>query len=261
MKFVILYSNKSSKTGKDLLRKFSTVATKAIKKRTNKRFRADLVLRWGSTETFPRLTSRVELNTLEATNNASDKLVMMQKLTAAGISTPDIMFNPNQPIPQGAEGYLSDLNEYRNEEGKFYVRGANQEIRYTDTIRPGDLYVSRPIPNKRREYRVHVFNSQILEIYEKVPREGADSRICKAHNCNFKLRDKNNCRLSAADQQMCIDAVNALGLTFGGVDLGRTKDKESFVLEVNSAPSLNSLNIERYFAKIMEYYEHQLSLL
>lgn len=253
MKFVILYSNKSSKTGKELLRKFASVSRKAVRKRTNKRFRADLVLRWGSTEEFSRLTSRVELNSLEATRNASDKLVMMRKLVEAGISTPDVLFSSEFPLLR--ENLQAELDDYKNEEGKFYVRGANQEVRYTDTLRSGDLYVSRPIPNKRREYRVHVFDGKVVEIYEKVAREGTENvRICKAHNCDFKLRDKENCRLSQADQQMCIDAVNALGLVFAGVDLARDKDQNTFVLEVNSSPALNTLNVERYFERIMEYY-------
>lgn len=246
MKFVILYSNKSSKTGKDLLRKFSTVARKAFRKRTSKRYTADLVLRWGSTEEFPRLTSRVELNTLEATRNASNKKVMMQKLIEAGISTPDIVLDL-QNVEQ------EELNDHKDESGKFYVRGANQEVRYTDTIRSGDLYVSRPVPNKRREYRVHIFNGKILEIYEKVPQEEGVT-IFKAHNCKFERRNPEICRLSQEDQQLCIDAVNALGLTFAGVDVARDKDQNCFVLEVNSSPALNSLNIERYFEKIMEYY-------
>lgn len=251
MKFVILYSNKSSKTGKELLRKFASVSRKAVRKRTNKRFNADLVLRWGSTEEFPRLTSRVELNTLEATRNASDKLVMMRKLVAAGIPTPKIEFDL-------ADYDFDNQEELQNEEGKFYVRGANQQIRYTDTVTHGDLYISRPIPNKRREYRVHVFDGKVVEIYEKVAREGTENvRICKAHNCDFKLRDKENCRLSQADQQMCIDAVNALGLVFGGVDVLRDKDQNCFVSEVNSSPALNTLNVERYFERIMEYYNER----
>ena len=246
MKFVILYSNKSSKTGKDLLRKFSTVARKAFRKRTSKRYTADLVLRWGSTEEFPRLTSRVEINTLQATRNASDKKVMMQKLVEAGISTPDVLFDL-QNVDQ------EELQDYKDESGKFYVRGANQEVRYTDSVRAGDLYVSRPVPNKRREYRVHVFDGKILEIYEKVPQQEGVT-IFKAHNCRFERRNPENCRLSQEDQQMCIDAVNALGLTFGGVDILRDKDQNCFICEVNSSPALNSLNIERYFEKIMEYY-------
>lgn len=257
MKFVILYSNKSSKTGKDLLQKFKTISPRAFRKRTNKKYKADLVLRWGSTEEFPRLTSKVELNSLEATRNASDKLQMMKLLTRNGIKTPDILFNPNRQIPVEAQEYLTSIEDFKNEEGKFYVRGANQEVRYTDTVKVGDLYISKPIENKRREYRVHVFDGKILEIYEKVPQE-ENVRLFKAHNCRFERRNPENCRLSLEDQEMCIRAVNALGLVFGGVDLLRNKDQECFVSEVNSAPALNSLNIERYFVKIMEYYNAKL---
>lgn len=251
MKFVILYSNKSSKTGKELLKRFKSVSPRGFRKRTDKRFNADLVLRWGSTEEFPRLRSRVELNTLEATRNASNKKVMMQKLVEAGISTPDVLFLEDHY----RLGIFTD--QFTNEEGKFYVRGANQEVRYTDSVTRGDLYVSRPIPNKRREYRVHVFDGKVVEIYEKVPQE-ENVTLFKAHNCKFERRNIENCKLNAADQQMCVDAVNALGLTFAGVDMCRDKDQNTFVLEVNSSPALNTLNVERYFDRIMEYYNARL---
>lgn len=246
MKFVILYSNKSSKTGRELLQKFKSVSPRGFRKRTDKRFNADLVLRWGSTEEFPRLRSRVEINTLEATKNASDKLVMMRKLVAAGISTPKIQFDL-------ADYDFDNQEELMDENGKFYVRGVNQTVRYTDTISPSDLYISRPVPNKRREYRVHVFDGKVVEIYEKVPQE-ENVTLFKAHNCKFERRNIENCKLNAADQQMCVDAVNALGLVFAGVDMCRDKDQNTFVLEVNSSPALNTLNIERYFERIMEYY-------
>lgn len=255
MKFVILYSNKSSTTGKLLLRKFATTARKAFRKRTQKRYAADLVLRWGSTEEFPRLSSRVEINSSEATRNASNKLVMMKKLVEAGIRTPEILFKERGIFDSD---FSTLLENYKDDEGKFYVRGANQEIRYTNEIRSSDLYVSKPIFEKRREYRVHVFNGQVLGIYEKVARE-ENVRICKAHNCDFRSVNPENCRVSREDQEICIRAVNALGLTFGGVDLLRSRDQTCYVSEVNSSPALNTPNIDRYFDKIMEFYNNSIS--
>ena len=243
MKFTILYSGKSSKTGRNLLNKFKPLATKAFRKRTDKRLNTDVILRWGSTEVFNRLKTRLELNSLEAVTNTSNKLLMMQNLVDAGISTPKILFNP-------IDNNVTD--EFVDETGHFYVRGQNQEVRYTNELRYGDLYVSKPIENKRREYRVHVFNGEVISIYEKVPNEEG-IKLFKSFNCSFKLRDIENCKLSKADQEMCVKAVNSLGLLFGGVDAIHDKDQNVFVSEVNSAPALNGTNINRYVDKITEY--------
>jgi len=243
MKFTILYSDKSSKTGRDLLNKFKPLSTKALRKRTDKRLKTDVVLRWGSTETFNRLTSRIELNSVQAVTNASNKLTMMRNLVAASIPTPEILFDLTN---------TENLDNYRDEAGGFFVRGSNQEVRYDDTLKRGDLYVSKPLPNKRREYRVHVFNGEVIAIYEKIANE-ENTKLFKSHNCHFELKNKDNCKLSLANQQVCIDAVNSLGLLFGGVDVLRDKDQNIFISEVNSAPGLNGTNIDRYVNKITEY--------
>lgn len=245
MKLAILYSGRSSKTGKELKNKFRESFNKVIKKRTNKKFKADVVLRWGSTEQFPNLESKIELNTLEAVNNASNKLVMMQKLVQANIPTAQVAFD------------LSDtelLDSLRNEEGYFYVRGSNDQVRYDNTVRCGDKYVTKPIVNKRREYRVHVFNGEVIAIYEKIPQD-ENVKLFKSHNCKFSSVDMTRMRLKPQDLQVCIDAVNAMGLLFAGIDLMRDNDQNVFVSEVNSAPALNSVNIERYTNLFMDYIE------
>jgi glutathione synthase/RimK-type ligase-like ATP-grasp enzyme len=243
MKLTILYSNKSSKTGKELKEKFKDYASKVIKKRTNRRLKTDVLLRWGSTEEFSRLTSRIELNTLQAVTNASNKFTMMNKLKRANIQTPEIKFDLEN---------TDNLDDFRDEKGMFYVRGFNQEIRYTNELRYDDLYVSKPILNKRREYRVHVFNGEILAVYEKIPND-ENVMLFKSYNCKFSAVNLSNTRLKDVDLQRSIDAVNALGLLFGGVDLCRCRNGETYVLEVNSSPSLNSININRYIEKITEY--------
>lgn len=245
MKFTILYSGASSKTGKDLLNKFKPLSKKALRKRTDRKLTTDVVLRWGSTEDFSRLRSKIELNSLEAVRNASNKLLMMRNLVDAEISTPKVLFDPSNSTPE-------TLNEYRDENNGFYVRGRNSEVRYTETVDRGDLYVSMPIKNKRREYRAHVFNGEVIAVYEKIPNE-TDIKLFKSYNCHFSLKDMSNCNLTLENQAMCIKAVESLGLLFGGVDIIRDKDKNVFICEVNSAPALNGTNIDRYVSKIIEY--------
>lgn len=250
MKFTILYSDKSSKTGRDLLNKFKPLSSKAFRKRTDKRLKTDVVLRWGSTERFDRLQSRLELNSFEAVRNASNKYIMMSSLVEANIPTPKILLDPfNKP--------QDILDSFKDESGGFYVRGSNMEVRYDDTVKSGDQYVSAPIKNKRREYRVHVFNGEVIAIYEKVPNEEG-IKLFKSFNCSFQLRNPENCKLSKTDQQVCINAVNSLGLLFGGCDVVRDRDQNIFICEVNSAPSLNGVNINRYVEKINGYIEAML---
>lgn len=247
MKLTILYSDRSSKTGKDLLNKFKPTCRKAFRKRTNKRFKADVVLRWGSTESFDRLRSRLELNTLDAVKKASDKLLMMKTLVGANIKTPQILFDP-------LNAETETLDSFRDENGGFFVRDRLDVVRYDDSLKAGDKYVSKPVHEKRREYRVHVFNGEVIAIYEKIPQQD-DVKLFKAHNCHFELKDLTNCRLTLEDQQECIKAVNSLGLLFGGVDLMRNKQQEIFISEVNSAPALNGTNIDRYVDKIKDYIQ------
>lgn len=247
MKFTILYSGRSSKTGRDLLNKFKPVSTKAFRKRTDKRLNTDVVLRWGSTESFNKLRTRLELNSLEAVTNASNKGIMMKKLVEANILTPKVLFTPSTATTE-------QLDEFRDDDGGFYVRGANDEVRYDDTVKAGDKYLSQPVKNKRREYRVHVFNGEVIAIYEKIPNEEG-IKLYKSFNCHFELKTIENCKLNTENQQECIKAVNSLGLLFGGVDVIRDKDQNIFITEVNSAPALNTTNIDRYVTKITEYIQ------
>lgn len=249
MKFTILFSDKSSKTGRDLLNKFKPLSSKALRKRTDRKLNTDVILRWGSTESFSRLRSRLELNSLESVTNTSNKHNMMGILVGANIPTPKILFNPSDATPE-------TLDTFRDDEGFFYVRGSNNEVRYDNVVKYGDAYVSKTVANKRREYRVHVFNGEVIAIYEKIPND-TNTKLFKAHNCHFELKNKDNCKLNLDNQQTCIDAVKSLGLLFGGVDVMRDKDQNIFISEVNSAPALNGTNIDRYVTKIVEYINQQ----
>lgn len=238
MKTFIAYSGKSSVTGKLLKQKLN-----AIKKKTDRRARAKIFLRWGNSEPFNNLRADIELNTLASAINASNKLKMMQCLTAGNI-----------PMPKWTSD-LAQMNELKDESGNYYIRNKAQVVRYSNDFNPlTDLYASQPIPNKRREYRVHVFNGKVLAIYEKIPNEGLENtKLFKSHNCKFSLVGLVGSKCSIEGQQIAIDAVKSLGLLFGGCDLIRTKDKKFVIVEVNSAPSLNSINIDRYVTAIKEY--------
>jgi hypothetical protein len=255
MKTMIAYSNRSCVTGKELRQALS-----AIRKRTNKRAKCDLFIRWGSTEQFDSVRYKKELNSLSAVLRTANKLVMLQTLSESNVPTLDFSND------------VTLIDDFKDSEGNVYIRNRSGVVRYgNDFSTNSDLYFSRAVPNKRREYRVHVFNGKILGAYEKVPLVPADSEnsnpyakvnrpklyksdTCKFVRCNLDLE---GARVNAAAQQICIDSVNSLGLLFGGVDLIRDKDGNFTICEVNSAPGLNGLNVDRWVEAIREYYEQE----
>jgi len=247
MKTMIAYHSKSCVTGK-LLRSILHCS----RKRTQKRVKLDVLLRWGSSEVFNAATTKLELNTATAVANASNKLRMFGLLAADGTI----------PLPQMA-GRNIPLDDIKDATGNYYIRSNANVIRYGNDFNPAtDAYATQPIPNKRREYRVHVFNSKIVAIYEKIPHslavDGTRPALFKSFNCHFSLCDVNTSRCDSVGQGIAIRAVNALGLLFGGCDIVRDKDGNFFLLEVNSAPGLNPSNAERWITVIKDYINEKL---
>lgn len=242
MKTLICYSDKSSVTGKAIREKFN-----ALRKRTDKKSKCDLFIRWGSTEVFTNTKFKLELNTLEAVNRTINKHEMLKALSAAGVPTPT--FNST----------VEDAAKYMDAAGMQYIRNNWGVVRYSNDFNPQrDAYYTKPVQFKRREYRVHVFNGKVLGIYEKVPFEQDQTKrpkLFKSDTCNFVRCDMEVCRLTKDNQQTCIDSVTSLGLLFGGVDVIRDRTGNIFICEVNSAPGLNNLNIDRWVEEINKYVD------
>jgi len=255
MRIGIAYSKRSCKTGRrlfDRLRqdeRFNNV----VRIRNDNVIPSDLdvVVRWGnSTASISnQLDDMLIINTAEAVRNASNKLNMMRILRdTEGV-------NVSECILKGDDYSDEDVDNLRDDRGNLFIRGANMSVRYDEDFNSTDCYCAKPI-NKDKEYRVHVFNGKIIALYEKIPNEGEEAIIRKDANCKFSLRDHtlSNATCHSEAQAMCIKAVKALGLVFGGVDLIRDKETKTFyIAEINSSPALNTPNIERYLEAFVDY--------
>lgn len=255
---VIAYGNRSCVTGKALFEymKEAEVFNRLSRVRKNKLVpNVDVLIRWGNSQSqAARNIPAIEINKASAIKNASNKLQMMTILAnTEGVITPPVLLTKSLD----SSTIMDLLPALSNDEGLFFARsGTTKEVRLTDMYNTSDQYITKPI-NKDHEYRVHVFGDEVLGIYEKVPNEGeiSESSIMKDHNskfvrCNMDMR----LRCNEEAQAMCIKAVAALGLDFGGVDIIREKDTNNFyIVEVNSSPSLNNLNLNRYVDKFVEF--------
>lgn len=257
---ILCYSNKSSTTGKLLYERMKQMdffgrVHKVIK---NKLIRnSDILIRWGNSTSDAYIGGEiVELNKREAVQNTSNKLLMMKKLIECRISTPQLFFT------KGINNNIINemFNLFKDENGMCFIRNNSNIVRYDNNPTNLDLYISKPISNKTNEYRVHVVDDKVLGIYEKIP-ENDEVKIFKDHNCKFSRcnMELDNIRCNSSAQQLCIDAVKTLGLDFGGVDLMRDSDSNFYISEVNSSPSLNSINIDRYIEQFKILIERRLN--
>jgi glutathione synthase/RimK-type ligase-like ATP-grasp enzyme len=115
-----------------------------------------------------------------------------------------------------------------------------------DGLVQAPLYVEY-VP-KQDEYRIHVFNNEVIATQRKARRHDVE-------NPNWKIRNHANGFVFARDGvvapplvlEQSIMAVAALGLDFGGVDVVFNRNRNmAYVLEVNSACGLEGQTVNDY---------------
>jgi glutathione synthase/RimK-type ligase-like ATP-grasp enzyme len=110
------------------------------------------------------------------------------------------------------------------------------------------------------EYRIHVFNGEVLDVQQKKRRlEGNTPN-------NYYIRNAGTGWVYARDGVVCpdlvinaaIDALDILGLDFGAIDIAYNQHQDkAYLYEVNTAPGLEGTTLEKYtqaFKNFMENY-------
>ena len=107
---------------------------------------------------------------------------------------------------------------------------------------------------KKKEFRVHVWNGEVIDVTEKRKRTGYTQER------NTQIRNTANgyvfCRSDVVEpdglRALALRAVASLGRSYGAVDcIYNAKRNECFVLEVNSKPGMEGLTVERYANAIL----------
>src|SRR5690606_8581976 len=196
-------------------------------------FTNKIIIRWGNRIEIDT-TNSIVYNTASAIAKATDKKESRRILAEDNISVPRAVTpqcnNINYPViarPRiHAKGrnfiVLRDVNQFYN----HWI--VNQE----------DWYYSEFV-DKVAEYRVHVGSGRVLNMLEK-PNPG-NGQI--AWNRAVNGEAFNNIRWNDYDGPVAYEAVravNALKLTFAGVDVIVDREGKPYVLELNASPTLNS---------------------
>jgi hypothetical protein len=121
-----------------------------------------------------------------------------------------------------------------------------------ETPPPAPLYVGYIV--KKKEFRVHVFNNEVIDVAEKRKRRGyeqeRDSFVRNTANgyvfCRTAIIEPTDLR------PLALSAVQALGRSYGAVDIiWNEKQNKCFVLEVNSRPGMEGTTVEKYSNAIL----------
>jgi len=120
-------------------------------------------------------------------------------------------------------------------------------------LSPGDPLIFAPVytlyKKKKKEFRVHIFKDQVVQVLEKRKRkEFTGDRETKIRNtANGYVFCSENVVEPEGIRELALKASKVTNSMFKGVDIGfNEKLNELFVIEVNSAPGIAGSNVARY---------------
>ena len=244
--FVYPYK-KGSKSAKALGK---ALGIKVLTRPKQSKYKKGLVISWGSTPNHLVNNAAFKgLNAPIAVLKACNKLTSFQLLKESMVSVP--CFTTDIEV---AKGWIADEEVVvcrkllRSHSGKGIVIASKVE-----ELVVAPLYVK--YFKKSHEYRWHVFNGKVIDAVKKRKKNDAANynKYIRVHG-NGWVFCRNDIVLSEGLKSLAINAVKALGLDFGAVDIVSKSDGEAKVLEVNTAPSLSGpTTLKSYTDAVKEY--------
>lgn len=108
---------------------------------------------------------------------------------------------------------------------------------------------------KKEEFRVHVYNGQVIDVQMKKKRKGfEDDRNTRVRNlANGYVFCRNEIVEPPQLHEIAVQAVRSLGYKFGAVDIAHNiKRGKLVVLEVNAAPGMQGTTLDNYSNAIIK---------
>ena len=206
-----------------------------------------IVVNWGSSDTSIHRRCKV-LNEGPSVAMATHKDIALAQFAMFNVPCPDFTHDINTAkdwIESGDKVVCRTLLSAHSGQGIVVAKQHDQLVDaplYTRYIR------------KKKEFRVHVFNSKIIDIQEKRRSSAVDAHHPYIRNhsngyvfCRGDIEEPHDLRGVATS------AVSALGLDFGAVDVIWSEGLDRcFVLEVNTACGLEGSTVNKYVNAIKE---------
>lgn len=227
----------------------------AIRRSTYRHTSGVQVINWGSQRNYPGVPQDDYINNPSSIRNASNKLRTLQLLTEAGV--PTLRFTTSK----------NEAQEWVEEEGlRVYCRRTltgNSGIGITvfgqtdDTSSIPDAPLYTRGLEDFKEFRLHIGSTGPETYYhiltqQKVLRDGGTSANpgddpVRNHEAGYIFR-QNNIEIPKSTQLKSVghNALLALGLDFGAIDMAYVTDEGWKVIEVNTACGLMGSTPEKY---------------
>ena len=218
---------------------------------TNSRYvprRHHAIINWGSSSMrYP--ANGLLLNQPTAVGLAGNKLAAFRRMGVAGVDIPRTTTGAEAAYQWDTDVMIRRTLHGHSGQGCVYVDRSDRELLCAGNA---PLYVE--YIKKSAEYRFHVMAGKVIDVQQKRVRSDSVGN-------NFQIRSHANGWIFArtgidaapAAYKLATDAVTALGLDFGAVDIIYNSHRnEYFVLEVNTAPGLEGETVTNYANAIRE---------
>jgi glutathione synthase/RimK-type ligase-like ATP-grasp enzyme len=217
------------------------------------------LINWGSSK-IPYDTSELKLvlNKPEAVGNATNKRTFFELCREKGnVSIPEFSTRKIEVEDWLRDGNVVFARTKLQASGGEGIKELNV-VGDIERIQDGTLFVK--YIKKKREYRVHIADGNVIDVQEKrkrtkTPLDQINWRIRNSANGFVFCRQEVECPDSVVEQ--AILAFNVTGLDFGAVDvIYNERQQRAYVLEVNTAPGLEGSTLISY----QKYFRDKLGL-
>ena len=210
-----------------------------------------ILIRWGSRMELPTNGSTVVYNRADAISNITNKYRSRQLFAENGVATPknitlDNVVDADFPII---------ARPFQHSKGRNFIE-LNDITALRNHYNNSRYYYSAFV-NKTHEFRIHVALGKVLGVMEKNPVEGSiawNRAVTDSDPFTYIPWSDTDSRNLKPVLLEALKAVDAVGADMGGVDVMMTADGSASVLEVNSAPTLNSSDyMAQRWAKMWDF--------
>lgn len=206
------------------------------------------LIRWGTTTVLPGEREKT-VNGASAISVSANKIRTFRALEEAGLPVPEWTRDHEVAGTWLREGSVVFSREPYGQGGRdIIVHHPNNGSH----VSPASFY-SRAV-DVAREYRLHVVSGDVIRTqgrYLDHPEDSGDGLV-RSHANGWRFRAP-SLRLHGGRNLLAIEAVAAVGLDFGAVDLAVLDDGGAVIFEVNAAPGCSPLTLSTYAGS---FYNH-----